>query len=205
MVDWYSSGRMGRGESWVFDRLASETRVHIDGELLLWEPLILEGDFTVWRESKGASSGSAGADGNGNGNGNGGGGGGRKKSETSLAARMGPYECFALLIIVGPRFETIVQQIAETQGRPSFSSRHQQQHAGGLLAQQQQQQRRQQQQGQRPTCVSSLCRLLEQRGPAGPGLALKIAGQTTEEVYQLLSTLLAPLAAVVGSRPYSTM
>jgi len=180
LVDWYTSGRMGRGESWAFERLASETRIYLGEELLLWEPLVLQGDD----DDEAASA---------------------SLSSLSLAARMGPYACFCLVVLVGPRLTEVVQQIAETQGRPTFRSLNK---GGGMAAVQQQQQQRQKQAaaGEPPACVSSLCRLLEgSQGGVGPGLVLKIAGKATEDVRELLRSLLEPLESVVGSKPYSSM
>lgn len=172
LVDWYTSGRMGRGESWAFERLASETRIYLGEELLLWEPLVLQGD------------------------------------DDDVAARMGPYECFCLVVLVGPRLTEVVQQISETQGRPTFLSLNKKGGGGMAALQQQQQQQRQKQAaaGEPPACVSSLCRLLEGgQGGVGPGLVLKIAGKATEDVRELLRSLLEPLESVVGSKPYSSM
>lgn len=182
LVDWYTSGRMGRGESWAFERLVSETRIYLEDELLLWEPLELQ-------DNDGDASVSAAA---------------AASPSLSLAARMGPYECFCLVVLVGPRLTDVVKQIADTQERPSFFSLNK---GRGLSATQQQQQRqRQAVPGQPPACVSSLCRLLEgSQGGVGPGLVLKIAGKATEEVRELLRSLLEPLESVVGSKPYSSM
>ncbi len=184
LVDWYTSGRMGRGESWAFARLASETRIHLGEELLLWEPLVLEGgsDGTNGGGGKeGASSSSSSS----------------SSSSLSLAARMGPYHCFCLVVLVGPRLAETVQQINETQGRPTFSSLGKKRKLGGAH----------QTHATPPDCVSSLCRLLDDDSKGsqgvGPGLAVKIAGKQTEDVQHLLSELLAPLEGVVGKRPYS--
>jgi urease accessory protein UreH len=173
---------MGRGESWAFERLASETRVYLGEELLLWEPLVLQGDDDDEAASSSAAS----------------------SPSLSLAARMGPYECFCLVVLVGPRLTEVVQQIADTQGRPTFLSLNK---GGGMAAAQQQQQRQKQgAAGEPPACVSSLCRLLEgSQGGVGPGLVLKIAGKATENVRELLRSLLEPLESVVGSKPYSGM
>lgn len=188
LVDWYTSGRMGRGESWAFERLASETKIFVDDELLLWEPLVLQGDIDD--------------DGDGNGR--------STASSLSLAARMGPYECFCLVVLVGPRLTELVQQIADTQGRPTFRSLNNNNNNGGGMAAAQQQRQQQPKQaaaaGEPPARVSSLCRLLEgSQGGVGPGLVLKIAGKVTEDVRELLRALLEPLEGIVGSKPYSGM
>lgn len=173
---------MGRGESWAFARLASETRIHLGEELLLWEPLVLEegrdgNDGGGGKEGASSSSSSS------------------SSSSLSLAARMGPYHCFCLVVLVGPRLAETVQQINETQGRPTFLSLGKKWKLGGAH----------QQHATPPDCVSSLCRLLENDSSqgVGPGLAVKIAGNRTEDVQRLLSELLAPLEGVVGKRPYS--
>lgn len=157
--------RMGRGESWEFARLESETRVTVGGQVLLWEPLLLENG----------------------------------PSDTS-ASRMGVFECFCLLVLVGPRLRGVMQTILETQGRPSFTSLTQLQQHGEAGRWSNCQNERIRKCVKHPRCISSVCRLVPDS--TSPALALKVAGQATQDVHQLLSTLLEPLEDIVGCRPY---
>lgn len=168
---------MGRGESWAFARLAAETRVTLGGRLLLWEPLVL--DNTT---NEGAAEGQGGG---------------------GVGERMGGFECFALLVLAGPRAAPAIEAVSRTQGRPTFQQRVAGKAAVGAAgagagtgA------------GAGERCITSLCRLLGADDGAdgvggGEALALKVAGRATEDVAVLLAALLAPLEAVVGARPYS--
>jgi len=42
LLDWYTSGRMARGEVWSFNRLSSCISIHVDGRLRLYDPLLIE-------------------------------------------------------------------------------------------------------------------------------------------------------------------
>lgn len=42
LLDWYTSGRMARGEVWSFERLSSCITVHVNGKLRLYDPLLIE-------------------------------------------------------------------------------------------------------------------------------------------------------------------
>lgn len=182
LVDWYTSGRMGRGESWVFHRLSSNTRVYMDGQLLLWEPLLLEGGKDEGATCSKPSSASASSS---------------SSRLTALATRMGSYHCFCLLVLIGPRLADLIQQVSRSQGRPTFQAWER--GAAGPA------EHRAQSLGD-SACVSSLCHLIDgTQGKKGQGLALKIAGKATEDVRQLLKSFLAPLASVVGTEPYSGM
>lgn len=85
---------MGRGESWAFARLAAETRISVGGELLLWEPLVLENSVS---EGQGP--------------------------EQGVRERMEGFECLCLVVLVGPRVAAAIQAVSRTQGRPSFQQR----------------------------------------------------------------------------------
>lgn len=165
---------MGRGESWAFSRLAAETRVVLGGRLLLWEPLVLDNTTAATAEAGGG-----------------------------VSERMGGFECFALLVLMGPRAAPAIAAVSQTQGRPTFQQRVA---AGGKAAAAVQQDKQEKGAGGR-TCLTSLCRLLDEGGSDGgvgvEALALKVAGRTTEDVTLLLAALLAPLEGVVGARPYS--
>jgi hypothetical protein len=42
LIDWFTSGRAGRGEEWAFSRLESTNRVTVGGRLILLDPLVLD-------------------------------------------------------------------------------------------------------------------------------------------------------------------
>ncbi len=162
---------MGRGESWAFDRLAAETRVSLGGQLLLWEPLVLDNT--------------------------------EADAPAAVGERMGGFECFCLVVLMGPRMEPVIEAVSQTQGRPTFQQRMAANLGSSASAAEQLGRQR---------CITSLCRLLDDsdsngRADAngvnvGKALALKVAGRATEDVAGLLASLLAPLESVVGTRPY---
>jgi urease accessory protein UreH len=160
---------MGRGESWVFDSLSAETRVSLGGQLLLWEPLVLDNT-------------------------------GPPRGDGGVSGRMAGFECFCLVVLVGPLMEPAIQAVAQTQGRPTFQQRAAAQQGSATAANAQ----RAAAAGGEQRCITSLCRLLDQDGDetVGNALALKVAGRATEDVTGLLAALLAPLEKVVGVRPY---
>lgn len=75
LLDWFTAGRMARGERWAMDRYHSELRIHRAGRLLLLDPVTLDA-----------------ADG-----------------EIAGSARMGRYNCFATLVLLGPRMQQLGQ------------------------------------------------------------------------------------------------
>ncbi|KAG2179133.1 hypothetical protein INT43_001983 [Umbelopsis isabellina] len=72
LLDWFTSGRLARGEKWHFKKYASKIDVRINDRLLVRDFLCLEDENQEWNPL------------------------------SSYAARLHPYTCFATLIIVAP-------------------------------------------------------------------------------------------------------
>lgn len=45
LLDWYTSGRMSRGERWAFERYESRNEIYIDGALVVRDVMFLENDY----------------------------------------------------------------------------------------------------------------------------------------------------------------
>jgi len=104
MVDWFTGGRMGRGECWSFTRLESCNKVYVGDELVYWEPLVLDNN------NKGHG---------GNGHSNDG------DDGEGVGARMGPWCCVASVVVIGSKLVQVqerihsgqVSQVARGRGR----------------------------------------------------------------------------------------
>ncbi|CAH9106454.1 unnamed protein product [Cuscuta europaea] len=113
-----------------------------------------------------------------------------EKGMSSIAERMGGYQVFAMLILVGPKLEHLQKQIQEDVKRmmsqmllfPSFGS--------GQCANNRS--------WAKPTFVAS-CSVF---GPKGMGVVTRIAAETTESVYNFLGTQLSSLKPLLGVSPY---
>ncbi|ORZ17816.1 UreD urease accessory protein-domain-containing protein [Absidia repens] len=76
LLDWFTSGRHTRGENWAFNFYASRIDIRVKRRLVIKDHMVLEDD---------PASGNGGAAGGG---------------DTSYAAKLRPYTCFATLIII---------------------------------------------------------------------------------------------------------
>ncbi|KAI9318936.1 urease accessory protein UreD [Dichotomocladium elegans] len=72
LLDWFTSGRLSRGESWTFQHYASKIDVFVDGKLVLRDHMVLQ-------DTKDNNN----------------------QMTTSYAAQLRTYTCFATLIIIG--------------------------------------------------------------------------------------------------------
>lgn len=114
-----------------------------------------------------------------------------EKGMSSIAERMGDYQVFAMLILVGPKLKHIQNQIEEDVKRmmsqrlhaPSFRSSGQCENKQRLA---------------KPTLVASCSTF----GPKGIGVVTRIASETTESVYNFLATQLSGLKPLLGVSPY---
>lgn len=88
LLDWYTSGRVGRGEEWQFERYRSENRVYFEGKNVLKDILLLEDD----REDEDKRGG----------------------GKTSYYERVAPYSCYATLVLFGPRFKPLQDHLQKS-------------------------------------------------------------------------------------------
>ncbi|KAI0034266.1 UreD-domain-containing protein [Vararia minispora EC-137] len=84
LLDWYTSGRRARGEEWAFVRYRSVNEIWVDGVRVARDATLLEGD------------GQEGVDG---------------LPRRTLGERMGPYACFACVLLCGPEVTKVVRSL----------------------------------------------------------------------------------------------
>ncbi|KAG9000006.1 hypothetical protein FRB90_011906 [Tulasnella sp. 427] len=85
-LDWYTSGRMSRGEEWVFERYRSVNEIHVDGKRVARDVMLLE-------EPNGREVGPLAA--------------------RTLKARMAPYSCYATLFLIGPAVAPVLAYVEQ--------------------------------------------------------------------------------------------
>ncbi|KAF8269306.1 UreD urease accessory protein-domain-containing protein [Lactarius quietus] len=83
LLDWYTSGRRARGEEWAFARYYSVNEVFVEGTRSARDVVLLE--------AKGA----------------------QLLPRRTLADRMGPYACYATLLLYGPRLQGVVRMLED--------------------------------------------------------------------------------------------
>ncbi|KAI0067783.1 UreD-domain-containing protein [Artomyces pyxidatus] len=147
LLDWYTSGRRAIGEEWVFARYHSTNEVFVDGSRVARDAMLLDGaPLNV-----------------------------RPLPARSLADRMGPYACYATLILYGPLVEEVVRALdVRFQAISVFQVR---------------------------APLDVLWSLSPVRGQAGR--IVRVAGKTTENVKGWLKDALRGLESVVGVDVYS--
>lgn len=84
LLDWYTSGRMGRGEEWEFDLFRTENEVVLDSRTIVKDVLLLEDE----REEEA-----------------------RGRGRTSYYERVAPYSCYCTLILFGPSLLALRQYL----------------------------------------------------------------------------------------------
>ncbi|KAJ6509412.1 UreD urease accessory protein-domain-containing protein [Mycena vitilis] len=139
VLDWVTSGRRSRGEEWVFSRYYSVNEVVVDGKRVARDVMLLENDETGPLPVR------------------------------TLASKLGPYGCYATLLLYGPQVQGVVSALAEEYGRISVFK------AGGPAG------------------------LLWSLSTFGNGGAVvRVAGQETEEVRRWIGGAVERLGVVVG-------
>ncbi|RAL49848.1 hypothetical protein DM860_002139 [Cuscuta australis] len=114
-----------------------------------------------------------------------------EKGMSSIAERMGDYQVFAMLILVGPKLKHIQNHIVEEVKTmmskrlhaPSFRPSGQCENKHRLA---------------KPTFIASCSTF----GPKDIGVVTRIASETTESVYNFLATQLSGLKPLLGVSPY---
>ncbi|CAO3671326.1 unnamed protein product [Umbelopsis vinacea] len=72
LLDWFTGGRLARGEKWQFKKYASKIDIRLDGRLLVRDNLVLEDENKEWVPT------------------------------SSYSSRLHPHTCFATLIMIAP-------------------------------------------------------------------------------------------------------
>ena len=154
LLDWYTSGRRALGEEWAFSRYYSVNEVFVDGTRSARDVVLLEGTDT------GTARGT------------------QQLPRRTLADRMGPYACYATLLLYGPRLQGVVRTLEDRM------------RVGTVF------------QVKEPLDV--LWSLSPVHGEAGDsGRIVRVAGKETEDVKMWLSDALRGLVEVIGGEVYS--
>lgn len=154
LLDWYTSGRRALGEEWAFSRYYSVNEVFVDGTRSARDVVLLEGMDTDTARGT------------------------QQLPRRTLADRMGPYACYATLLLYGPRLQGIVQTLEDRMRVATVF------------------------QVKEPLDV--LWSLSPVRGEAGDsGRIVRVAGKETEDVKMWLSDALRGLVEVIGGEVYS--
>ena len=163
LLDWYTSGRRARGEEWAFARYYSANEVFVDGVRTARDVVLLDGG-----DGGSATGSSAPRDDGGSGT--------RGLPRRTLADRMGPYACYATLLLYGPLVQGVVKELEERMEKTSvFRVRE-------------------------PLDV--LWSMSGVHGEAS-GRVVRVAGKETEDVKKWLSDALRGLIDVIGGEVYS--
>jgi len=161
LLDWYTSGRRARGEEWAFARYYSVNEVFVEGARSARDVVLLEGtDTGVLATDPAAARGA------------------QLLPRRTLADRMGPYACYATLLLYGPRLQGVVRMLEDRMRVATVF------------------------QVREPLDV--LWSLSPVRGEAGDGgRIVRVAGKETEDVKKWLSDALRGLVDVIGGDVYS--
>ena len=160
LLDWYTSGRRARGEEWAFTRYYSVSEVFVDGVRTARDVVLLESEDPGGAPSEESESSRALL----------------LLPRRSLADRMGPYACYATLLLYGPLVQGVVRSLEERmQKTVVFRVKE-------------------------PLDV--LWSLSAVHGESD-GRVVRVAGKETEEVKRWLCDALRGLVDVIGAEAYS--
>lgn len=140
-LDWITSGRKSRGEEWVFSRYYSVNEIVVDGKRVAKDVMLLEND------EEGATT----------------------LPVRTLASKMGPYACYATLLLYGPQVQGVIGALTEEYGRISVF---------------------------KTNAPAGLLWSLSAFGDGGA--VVRIAGKETEEVKRWIGAAVAAVQMVVG-------
>ncbi|CAO3700950.1 unnamed protein product [Rhizopus stolonifer] len=87
LLDWFTCGRITRGEVWSFKHYSSRIDVYVDSKLVIKDAMVLEDEDYMKQEGQ----------------------------ETAYAARLKPYMCFATLIIVSKGSGALSRAVSDIQ------------------------------------------------------------------------------------------
>ncbi|KAI0004210.1 UreD-domain-containing protein [Russula compacta] len=147
LLDWYTSGRRARGEEWAFAKYYSANEVFVDGVRTARDVVLLDG-------AAGSPS----------------------LPRRTLADRMGPYACYATLLLYGPRVQGVVRELEERMEKIRVFRMK-----------------------EPPEVVWSLSPV----HGSGEGRVVRVGGEETEDVKKWLADALRGLVDVIGERVYS--
>ena len=164
LLDWYTSGRRARGEEWAFAKYYSANEVFVGSVRTARDVVLLDG-----AAGSPVLSGGGGDD-------DGDGGHGQSLPRRTLADRMGPYACYATLLLYGPRVQGVVRGLEERMEKI------------------------------RVFRMKEPLEVVWSLGPvhgSGEGRVVRVGGKETEDVKKWLADALRGLVDVIGDRVYS--
>ncbi|KAI8645027.1 UreD urease accessory protein-domain-containing protein [Parasitella parasitica] len=91
LLDWFTSGRITRGESWSFRHYSSRIDIKIAGKWVIKDAMVLEDEQYMKRLDP------------------------RVEDETAYAARLKPYLCFATLVIIAKSNGSLMKSVDRIQ------------------------------------------------------------------------------------------
>ncbi|KAH7344679.1 UreD-domain-containing protein [Rhizoctonia solani] len=94
LLDWFTSGRMARGEEWVFERYYSRNEIWIDGKRVARDVMLL-----TQEQQPGVLP------------------------QRTLKERLAPYGCYATLFLLGPLVQPIIRSLQVSYGNISQRQR----------------------------------------------------------------------------------
>ncbi|OAD07753.1 hypothetical protein MUCCIDRAFT_136720 [Mucor lusitanicus CBS 277.49] len=91
LLDWFTSGRITRGESWSFRHYSSRIDIKIAGKWIIKDAMVLEDEDYMKRLDP------------------------RVQDETAYAARLKPYLCFATLVMIAKPDSPLMKSVDQIQ------------------------------------------------------------------------------------------
>jgi urease accessory protein len=92
LLDWFTSGRITRGENWSFRHYSSRIDIRVGKKLIIKDAMVLEDEDYMKQLGSGLD-----------------------KDETAYAARLKPYNCFATLIVIATAESTLMHSVGGIQ------------------------------------------------------------------------------------------
>ena len=188
ILDWFTSGRMARGEEWAFEKYRSVNEIWKQGRRIARDVMLLESP----KDSVSATNGNV------------------FSRSRSVRERLAPYACYATLFILVPsKSTTLMNEINPEASTPSPIRLRTYHKLTEIISQLSEayDEIRQMQTSSPDSIIWSLSPLnqpvpAESNGAAGSGLIIRVAGLTTELVRNWLKKALAPLNGLIGHDAY---
>jgi urease accessory protein len=88
LLDWFTSGRITRGENWAFRHYSSRIDIRVGKKLVIKDAMVLEDEDYMKQLGSGLD-----------------------KDETAYASRLKPYNCFATLIVIAATDSALMSSV----------------------------------------------------------------------------------------------
>jgi urease accessory protein len=87
LLDWFTSGRITRGENWSFKHYSSRIDIRVGKKLVIKDAMVLDDEDYMREEGE----------------------------DTAFASRLKPYQCFATLVIIGDNQSSLMDSVNSIQ------------------------------------------------------------------------------------------